>query len=122
MYKGGGRVSGGRGAIVGWGAGQHGRAGVKVWGGGRGGRCGGGGGRETRQGWGKGLGVCVCVCVCVAGVRSGISFDISRCYCIVFLLLLFVDLFFPFFESFCRFYFQKNSCFHFYHVFFFSGL
>ena len=61
----------------------------------------------------------MCVCVCVAGVRSGISFDISRCYCIVFLLLLFVDLFFPFFESFCRFYFQKTLVFTFIMFFFF---
>lgn len=46
----------------------------------------GGQGRVTRQGWGKGLwggggggGVCLC-----GRVRSGIFFDISRRYCIVF--------------------------------------
>lgn len=53
------------------------------------------GGRGNTEGWVKVWGsVCVCVCVCVAGVRSGISFDISRCYCIVFLLLLGLFVFF----------------------------
>lgn len=52
----------------------------------------GGQGRVTRQGWGKGLwggeggrwgGVCLC-----GRVRSGIFFDISRRYCIVFVYFL----------------------------------
>lgn len=74
------------------------------------------GGRGNTEGWVKVWGsVCVCVCMCVARVRSGISFDISRCYCIVFLLLLGL---FVFLKSFVVFT-SKSSCFHFYH---FSGL
>lgn len=68
------------------------RVGAGGWREGASGRSVGWGGRGvTRRGWGKGLGgVCVCVC---GGVRSGIFFDISRRYCIVF--CSFFNLFFP---------------------------